>query len=75
MKKYVVIIRWHDLQDGNYQYQPGDVYPREGLKPTKKRLEELSTTTNRRKTCLIKEVDENKKTKDSKNQNKGEDEK
>lgn len=75
MKKYVVIIRWHDLKDGNYQYQPGDVYPREGLKPTKKRFEELSTTSNRRKTCLIKEVEETQKTKSPKNLKKDEDEK
>lgn len=60
MKEYIVIKRWHDLQDNNHQYQPGDIYPRKGLEPTKKRCDELISTSNKRKICLIKEVEDTK---------------
>ena len=46
-----------DLQDGNHSYKVGDVYPRKGLKPDKKRIAELSGSDNRRHTPLIEKVD------------------
>lgn len=36
--KYIVIKRWHDLQDNNFQYEVGDSYPREGLEPSENRI-------------------------------------
>ncbi len=53
---YKVLKYFEDLQDNNRPYNPGDTFPRRGLKPTKERLEELSTSKNRRKTPLIVEV-------------------
>ena len=55
---YKVIKTFTDLQDGNYKYITGDTYPRNGLKVSKKRIEELSTTKNRRGIILIEEVEE-----------------
>ena len=55
---YKVIVPFKDLQDGGYLYKAGDTFPRHGLNPDKKRLKELSTARNRRKTVLIEEVKE-----------------
>ena len=57
---YKVIKTFTDLQDGNYKYITGDTYPRNGLKVSKKRIEELSTTKNRRGIILIEEIKEEK---------------
>ena len=54
---YKVLIYFEDLQDENHAYNPGDIYPREGLKPTKKRIKELSSDKNLRKVKLIEEVE------------------
>lgn len=53
-----VLVYFEDLQDDSYPYEVGAVYPREGLKPTKKRIEELSTEKNLRKVKLIEKVEE-----------------
>ncbi|MDU7042262.1 MAG: Rho termination factor N-terminal domain-containing protein [Actinomyces sp.] len=45
---YKVITRFKDADDDNYLYEVGDLYPREGYYPTDKRIDELSTTNNRR---------------------------
>lgn len=58
MTKYVVIKDFTDLKDGKHVYREGDPYPRKG-KGTKKRVEELSSTKNKRKEAVIKEVEEN----------------
>ena len=58
MKKYTVIKYFTDLQDSGFAYHEGDAFPREGLKVSEERLEELSTSANRRKQPLIKVVDE-----------------
>ena len=55
---YEVIKRFADLQDGRYVYNEGDVYPREGVKPTKKRISELASDKNKLKTPLIVEIEE-----------------
>jgi hypothetical protein len=58
MTKYAVVKDFTDLQDNNYIYRIGDEYPRKGYKPTKKRIEELSTNKNLRGEPLIAEVKE-----------------
>lgn len=53
---YRTLIYWEDLKDGRHPYNKGDVYPREGLKPSDARIKELSTTMNIRGTKLIEEI-------------------
>lgn len=57
-EKYVSIREkpWRDLKDNNHVYKKGDTYPREGLKPTKKRIEELTTINNKIGEVLIQKV-------------------
>lgn len=58
---YTVIRAFHDLQDGKatkagmiyHCYEVGDVYPREGLKPSPERIEELSGPHNAQGCPLI----------------------
>lgn len=57
---YRVIKYFTDLQDNRYAYNPGDEFPRDGLKVSKKRLNELASDKNRRETPLIELVDEPK---------------
>lgn len=57
MEKYIVIYeRFKDLEDNNYIYKKGDIYPREGLDPTKERIKELSSKKNKIGEILIKKV-------------------
>lgn len=57
MEKYIVIYeRFKDLEDNNYIYKKGDIYPHEGLEPTKERIKELSTKKNKIGEILIKKV-------------------
>ena len=56
---YKVKEYFTDLQDNNYAYNPGDVFPREGMKVSKKRLAELAGTENKRGIVLIEEVKKN----------------
>lgn len=58
---YKVIAYFEDLQDNNYPYNVGDVFPRENKTATKERIEELATTQNRQKKPLIKKVEEKRK--------------
>ncbi|ACJ33045.1 hypothetical protein [Anoxybacillus flavithermus] len=58
MARYVVVKSFKDLQDGQRIYRVGDEYPRKGYKPTKKRVEELSTNKNLHGEPLIAEVKE-----------------
>lgn len=55
---YKTIVYFEDLQDGSRPYHPGDIFPREGLKVTKKRFAELAGTKNRRGIALIEKVEE-----------------
>lgn len=55
---YRVVEHFTDLKDGGHPYNVGDAYPREGLKVTEERLKELSSTNNKRRIILIKEVEE-----------------
>lgn len=54
---YKAIVFFKDLQDGNYEYNVGDVFPREGKKVTKKRIAELASDKNRRGMPVIEEVE------------------
>lgn len=53
---YRVIANFKDLQDDNYRYAPGDVFPRDGRKIAKKRLAELMSPTNKLGKPVIEEV-------------------
>ena len=55
---YKVIKFFTDLQDNRHPYNVGDVYPREGVTVSQKRLDELASDKNRQKTPLIKKVDD-----------------
>lgn len=56
-EKYVVVYKaWKDIEDDNHLYKKGDTYPREGLKPTKKRIKELSSKNNKIGEVLIEVV-------------------
>ena len=58
---YKVIAYFEDLQDNNYPYNVGDVFPRENKTATKERINELATAQNRQKKPLIKKVEEKPK--------------
>ena len=53
---YKVLVMFEDLKDKSHRYNVGDLYPREGLKPSKARIAELSSVGNRRKQVLIEPV-------------------
>ena len=57
---YKAILFFKDLHDKSYEYRPGDVFPRSGLKVSQERLEELSSKNNRRGKPVIAKVEEPK---------------
>lgn len=58
-EKYKVIYSFKDLEDNEHIYVANkDVYPREGLEPTKKRIKELSSTKNQIGKVLIEKIEE-----------------
>ena len=60
---YKVIKMFHDLQDKNWLYNPGDVFPREGKEVTPERLAELAGKENKQGVPLIKKQTAKKETK------------
>ena len=48
-----VIKLFFDLQDGNYKYEVGDMYPRKGYKTTDARIAELAGAKNKIGVALI----------------------
>jgi hypothetical protein len=50
---YKVIVRFADIQDSYTVYNPGDIYPREGLKVSAERLAELTSANNKRGVPVI----------------------
>ena len=65
MEKYVVVYKaFTDLEDNNYFYKKDDIYPREGLEPSKKRIKELSSNKNKIGEILIKKIEETKENKE-----------
>jgi hypothetical protein len=57
---YRVIKYFTDLQDNNYEYNVGDIYPHNKKKVFASRIKELSTDNNRRGVPLIEKVEEPK---------------
>lgn len=55
---YKVIKYFTDLQDDNHPYKVGDIYPRKGIKVSKKRISELESSDNKQGTPLIAKVDD-----------------
>lgn len=55
---YITIKLFTDLQDDNWLYNVGDVYPRKGLNVTESRIKELSSANNRQGKPLIKKIEE-----------------
>lgn len=55
---YKVIRSFTDLQDSDYAYNVGDVYPRQGMTVTAQRLAELAGANNRQGVPLIEAVNE-----------------
>lgn len=53
-EKFTVLVDFLDLEDKSYKYSVGDEYPRKGIKPTKKRIDELKSNKNKLKKPLIK---------------------
>lgn len=63
---YKVLKYFVDLQDNNFEYKEGDVYPRDGFSVLQSRLNELASTKNRRGEALIEELEEEKPKKSTK---------
>lgn len=51
--KYKVIEPFTDLQDNNYAYAVGDVYPHKGYTPDEDRINELASADNLRNRPVI----------------------
>lgn len=54
---YKVIKKFRDLKDGNYIYEIGDDFPREGVEVADKRIKELASAKNKVRVPLIKKVE------------------
>lgn len=54
---YKVINLFTDLQDNDHKYQPGDIFPRQGLEVSDERIEELAGKDNKQGKPLIKKVE------------------
>ena len=55
-----VISFFTDLQDGGHAYNPGDEFPRKGVKVSAERIAELSSSNNKQNKALIEPVEEKK---------------
>lgn len=55
---YKALVFFKDMKDNMHAYNPGDTFPRNGLKVDEKRIEELSTCNNRRGKPVIELVKE-----------------
>jgi hypothetical protein len=64
--KYKVLRFFNDLQDDNYYYETGSVYPRDGLNPSQERIDELAGANNKQGIPLIEAIDEPKTIKTAK---------
>lgn len=53
---YKVIKKFVDLQDNNFKYDVGDVYPRDGVSALPSRVKELASNKNKLGTPLIEEI-------------------
>lgn len=53
---YKVVHEFIDLQDEDFLYNVGDVYPRKGSEPTEERIAELSGDKNKIGKAVIEKV-------------------
>ena len=53
---YKALTAFTDLQDNNYRYQAGDIFPRRGIKVSDERIAELLSDNNRRHKPVIEEI-------------------
>jgi hypothetical protein len=53
---YRVIKYFTDLQDNDYEYKVGDIFPHQGFEVTQDRLDELSGPNNKQGVPLIESV-------------------
>lgn len=60
---YEVIRDFTDLQDNEYPYIAGDVFPRDGMEVSKERINELSGSNNLQRKPLIKKIEQKTYTK------------
>lgn len=61
-EKYKVVKTFKDLEDDGHIYIANkDIYPRDGLEPTKKRIKELTSNKNKIGEILIEKLEENNK--------------
>lgn len=60
---YEVIRDFTDLQDNEYPYNVGDIFPRDGLEVSRERLSELSGRNNLQRKPLIKKIEQKTYTK------------
>lgn len=58
---YKVIKYFTDLQDNDYPYNVGDIFPRDGMTVTDDRLDELAGSKNKQGVPLIRLVKETPK--------------
>ena len=63
---YNVIKHFVDLQDNNYPYNAGDIFPRSGMEVSADRIAELAGSENKQGVPLIQLVDEAPKKKRAK---------
>ncbi len=52
----IITPKFTDLKDKKRKYKFGDIYPAKGIKVSKERLEELSSTNNKAKMIIIEEI-------------------
>lgn len=60
---YKVVKSFTDLKDGNWLYDVGDTYPRNGVKVDRGRIAELCGINNKQGRPLIKQIEDKKPTK------------
>ena len=63
---YKALISFTDLEDNNYRYHPGDIFPRYGIEVSAERISDLLTGNNRRHIPVIEEVADKPKRKRAK---------
>ena len=53
----IIVPYFTDLKDKRRKYKYGDIYPADGVKITKERIEELASENNKAKMIIIKKDD------------------
>lgn len=62
---YKVLVRFMDLQDENHIYEQGDTFPRNGVKVSADRINELASYDNKIGCPLIEKVSRKRVKKDA----------